>query len=103
MTHLIDPTATPGARMRHYPPPILDRKIRFALVGCGRIARNHMNAMREHADRCELAGVYRPAECLCGALALVSCLRQGHQFLSRSHGSLLLRSQRRSPVAARGG
>ena len=43
--------------MRHYPPPILDRKIRFALVGCGRIARNHMNAMREHADRCELAGV----------------------------------------------
>ena len=43
--------------MRHYPPPIVDRKIRFALVGCGRIAQNHMQAMREHADRCELVGV----------------------------------------------
>ena len=43
--------------MLHYPPPILDRKIRFALVGCGRIARNHMNALRDHAERCELAGV----------------------------------------------
>jgi len=43
--------------MRSYPPAILDRKIRFALVGCGRIAKNHMNAIREHADRCELAGV----------------------------------------------
>lgn len=43
--------------MLHYPPPILDRKIRFALVGCGRIARNHMNAIRDHGERCELAGV----------------------------------------------
>ena len=43
--------------MRHYPPAILDRKIRFALVGCGRIAQNHLGAMREHADRCELVGV----------------------------------------------
>ena len=43
--------------MRSYPPAILDRKIRFALVGCGRIARNHMNAIGEHRDRCELVGV----------------------------------------------
>jgi len=43
--------------MRSYPPAILDRKIRFALVGCGRIAKNHMNAIREHHDRCELVGV----------------------------------------------
>jgi UDP-N-acetyl-2-amino-2-deoxyglucuronate dehydrogenase len=43
--------------MRHYPPAILDRKIRFALVGCGRIARNHINALREHRERCELVGV----------------------------------------------
>lgn len=43
--------------MRHYPPAILDRKLRFALVGCGRIARNHINALREHRDRCELVGV----------------------------------------------
>jgi UDP-N-acetyl-2-amino-2-deoxyglucuronate dehydrogenase len=43
--------------MRNYPPAILDRKIRFALVGCGRIANNHFGAIREHSERCELAGV----------------------------------------------
>lgn len=43
--------------MRHYPPPILDRKIRFALVGCGRIAKNHMAALRDHAERAELVDV----------------------------------------------
>jgi UDP-N-acetyl-2-amino-2-deoxyglucuronate dehydrogenase len=43
--------------MRHYPAPILDRKIRFALVGCGRIANNHFDALRQHRDRAELAGV----------------------------------------------
>ncbi|MBI4754392.1 MAG: Gfo/Idh/MocA family oxidoreductase [Betaproteobacteria bacterium] len=43
--------------MRHFPPPILDRKIRFALVGCGRIARNHMAAIAQHAQRAELVGV----------------------------------------------
>jgi UDP-N-acetyl-2-amino-2-deoxyglucuronate dehydrogenase len=43
--------------MRNYPPAIVDRKIRFALVGCGRIANNHFGAIREHRDRCELAGV----------------------------------------------
>ncbi|HYD60705.1 MAG TPA: Gfo/Idh/MocA family oxidoreductase [Noviherbaspirillum sp.] len=34
-----------------------DRKIRFALVGCGRIAANHFEAIKVHADRCELVGV----------------------------------------------
>ncbi len=43
--------------MRHYPAPIRDRKIRFALVGCGRISRNHFGAIDEHAERAELAGV----------------------------------------------
>ncbi len=43
--------------MRYFPPAVLDRKIRFALVGCGRIAANHFNAIREHAQRCELVGV----------------------------------------------
>src|SRR5690606_12402722 len=47
----------PENKMRSYPPAILDRKIRFALVGCGRIAKNHMNAIREHHDRAELVGV----------------------------------------------
>ncbi len=43
--------------MRHYPAPIIDRKIRFALVGCGRIAKNHFAALRQHAQRAELVGV----------------------------------------------
>jgi UDP-N-acetyl-2-amino-2-deoxyglucuronate dehydrogenase len=43
--------------MRHYPAPIHDRKIRFALVGCGRIANNHFDALRKHQDRAELVGV----------------------------------------------
>ena len=40
--------------MIHYPPPIRDRKIRLALVGCGRIAKNHVGAVARHADRIEL-------------------------------------------------
>ena len=43
--------------MRHYPAPINGRKIRFALVGCGRIAKNHFAALRQHAQRAELVGV----------------------------------------------
>lgn len=36
---------------------VSDRKIKFALVGCGRIAKNHFAALREHSDRAELVGV----------------------------------------------
>jgi UDP-N-acetyl-2-amino-2-deoxyglucuronate dehydrogenase len=36
---------------------IKDRKIRFALVGCGRIAANHMAAIKAHHERCELVDV----------------------------------------------
>ncbi|MDB5962423.1 MAG: oxidoreductase [Massilia sp.] len=43
--------------MRNFAAAILDRKIRFALVGCGRIAQNHFGAIAQHADRCELVGV----------------------------------------------
>ena len=38
-------------------PPILDRKIRFALAGCGRISGNHFEALEKHAERAELVGV----------------------------------------------
>jgi UDP-N-acetyl-2-amino-2-deoxyglucuronate dehydrogenase len=38
-------------------PAITDRKIRFALAGCGRIAANHFEAIKRHADRCELVDV----------------------------------------------
>lgn len=39
------------------PYPIVDRKIRFALVGCGRISKNHFEALARHTDRAELAAV----------------------------------------------
>ncbi len=38
-------------------PPILDRKLRFALAGCGRIAASHFDAIKTHAARCELIDV----------------------------------------------
>src|SRR5512135_1006361 len=34
-----------------------DRRIRFALVGCGRISANHFEALEKHRDRAELVGV----------------------------------------------
>ncbi len=43
--------------MYHFSPPIIGRKIRFALVGCGRIAQNHFAAIKHHEDRAELVGV----------------------------------------------
>jgi hypothetical protein len=42
----------------HIPcPPIVDCKIRVALVGCGRLADNHSKAINIHAARCELTDV----------------------------------------------
>ncbi|HYN58216.1 MAG TPA: Gfo/Idh/MocA family oxidoreductase [Rubrivivax sp.] len=38
-------------------PPISDRKIRFALIGCGRIAQSHFEALRQHAEHAELVAV----------------------------------------------
>lgn len=37
--------------------PIVGRKIRFALVGCGRISKNHIGAIEQHSDSCELVDV----------------------------------------------
>ena len=37
--------------------PVLDRSIRIAVVGCGRIASNHVAAIQKHAGRIELAAV----------------------------------------------
>ena len=39
------------------PDPIVGRKIRFALAGCGRIAANHFGAFEKHSDRAELTDV----------------------------------------------
>jgi UDP-N-acetyl-2-amino-2-deoxyglucuronate dehydrogenase len=38
-------------------PTITDRRIRFALAGCGRISANHLQAIERHADRAELVAV----------------------------------------------
>lgn len=38
-------------------PPITGRRIRFAVVGCGRIAASHFDALRQHAASAELVGL----------------------------------------------
>jgi UDP-N-acetyl-2-amino-2-deoxyglucuronate dehydrogenase len=38
-------------------PPVNGHKIRFALVGCGRISKNHFASIRQHEARCELVDV----------------------------------------------
>ena len=38
-------------------PPVQGRKVRFALIGCGRIAQNHIQAIERHAERAELVAV----------------------------------------------
>ncbi|WDZ96590.1 Gfo/Idh/MocA family oxidoreductase [Herbaspirillum sp. WKF16] len=43
--------------MRHYPPAITDRKIRFAVVGCGRISKNHIASIGVHEQRAEIVAV----------------------------------------------
>jgi UDP-N-acetyl-2-amino-2-deoxyglucuronate dehydrogenase len=39
------------------PVPISGRKIRIALLGCGRIARNHILAIEQHKENLDLVGV----------------------------------------------
>ncbi|MEP6875119.1 MAG: Gfo/Idh/MocA family oxidoreductase [Burkholderiales bacterium] len=43
--------------MHTHRPSVTDRKVRFAVLGCGRIAGNHLDAIAQHAERCELVGV----------------------------------------------
>ena len=38
-------------------PFVRDRKIRFALVGCGRISANHFDALDRHQERADLVAV----------------------------------------------
>jgi UDP-N-acetyl-2-amino-2-deoxyglucuronate dehydrogenase len=61
-----------------------DRKVRFALVGCGRIAANHMAAMKQFADRCELVDV-----CDTDPVALESARRETGAFVHANLSSLL--------------
>ncbi len=41
----------------HNYPNITNRKIRVALIGCGRIANNHFDAIEGHAENVELVDV----------------------------------------------
>jgi UDP-N-acetyl-2-amino-2-deoxyglucuronate dehydrogenase len=41
----------------HQYPEITGRKIRIAVVGCGRISRNHFGSIEKHSDHIELAAV----------------------------------------------
>ena len=42
--------------MRHHS-LITGRKIRVAVIGCGRISNNHFEAIKKHCERMELVGV----------------------------------------------
>ena len=48
--------------MNETAPVIDDRRIRFALVGCGRISAKHIEAIEQHADVAELVAVCDPDE-----------------------------------------
>ena len=41
----------------HNAAPVTGRKVRFALIGCGRIAANHMEAIKAHGETAELVAV----------------------------------------------
>ena len=43
--------------MLHPIAPITDRRIRIALVGCGRISANHIRAIAQHHERAELVAL----------------------------------------------
>jgi UDP-N-acetyl-2-amino-2-deoxyglucuronate dehydrogenase len=59
---------------------VTGRRIRFALIGAGRIAPNHFNAIKHHADHCEIVDV-----CDSDSAALASAVRltgaRGHATL----------------------
>lgn len=66
--------------MIKYSPAITDRKIKFALAGCGRIAQNHLAAIQRHHNRAELVSV-----CDVNAAALKVAVETTG---ARSYGSL---------------
>ncbi len=42
--------------MKNYP-PIIERKIKMAIVGCGRISKNHFGSIEKHQDNIELVSI----------------------------------------------
>jgi len=66
--------------MRNYP-SITDRKIRLALIGCGRIANNHFSSIESHSDSVELVDVCDVNEAAL-AQAVARTQAQGHRSLT---------------------
>jgi UDP-N-acetyl-2-amino-2-deoxyglucuronate dehydrogenase len=60
---------------------ISGRKVRFALVGCGRIAGNHFSALETHQDRAELVDVSDTAPAVLKA-AVERTGARGHNSLT---------------------
>lgn len=60
--------------------PITNRKIRFALVGCGRISKNHFDSIKQHAEYAELVDV-----CDINQLALNNAVAETG---AKAHGSI---------------
>ena len=69
-------------------PRIRDRKVRFALVGCGRISANHVEAIARHAQTSELTDV-----CDVDPVALASAVAKTGARGHASLGSLLASSK----------
>ena len=44
-------------RIYNYPKPITSRKIRFGIIGCGRISKNHINAILDMGECSEIVAV----------------------------------------------
>ena len=68
--------------------PIVGRKIRVALVGCGRIAEKHLEAIRAHGERLELVAV-----CDVERAALEAAVQRTGAAAFTSLGSLLSSSE----------
>ena len=92
------------------------RRIRFALVGCGRIAKNHVDAIAKHAERATLAGYDWGGRASCCAsalrrmdlyvetfgltrLRLLSALREAHEEIGLPPDAVVrAASQRLRPI-----
>lgn len=62
---------------------IKHRRIRIALIGCGRVSRNHIRAIFGHSDRAELVAICdSKVECLQSAQQLISDLAKEHVDVS---------------------
>ena len=72
--------------MKPHRPPITDRRIRFAVVGCGRISDNHLRALTSPAVEAELVAVADVEESRARAKAEqygVPCYGDVHRMLAR--------------------